>query len=489
MTDRKKSYDPKLEEIRIAVMGNVDAGKSTLLGVLKSGSLDNGRGSARGCIFKHPHEIETGRTSSVSHHYLETSGWKSEELDSKEPDKILTFVDLAGHEKYLKTTLYGVNGSSVSYIMIMISAVDGVVGTTKEHLEIALALRVPTFIVITKMDQAADKPGVLNDNLSYLEELIVRMKKRKLYPIKNIEEVKKMPGTILTEKSKVIPIFKISNTTGEGVDLIRNFFASLPEVIDWKPLRDPSENKTLINIQDSYDVHGIGLVVYGVVKRGCVQIGETILIGPFNGEFKQVVIKSIHDNYKNPLQYLPAGCSGCLAIKTVGKDIIKKNQIKKGMVITVEAAKIQFFKALVQIIHHPTTIRIGYEPTVHCGTIFQTARIMDIVKLDKNTKEPIQTLNPDDPNYDDSNLNLKLLRAGDLADVTFKFLHHLEFIESGSTIFFREGDTKGLGKITIVMPEKLENFIKNNRHNNQGRNRQRKKRINRSERSVLIEVM
>jgi GTPase len=471
MTDEEKSYNPTLEEIRIAVMGNVDAGKSTLLGVLKSGSLDNGRGLARECIFKHPHEIETGRTSSVSHHYLETSAWKSKDTESKEPDKILTFVDLAGHEKYLKTTLYGVNGSSVSYIMIMISAVDGVVGTTKEHLEIALALRVPTFIVITKMDQASDKPDVLEENLHYLEELIVRKKKRKLYPIKNLDEVSKMPGTILTEKSKVIPLFKISNTTGEGIDLIRNFFTNLPEVIDWRPLRDPKTNKTLMNIQDCYDVHGIGLVVSGVVKRGVIRVGETILIGPFDGEFKQIIVKSIHDNYKNNIQYLPAGCSGCLAIKAVGKDVIKKNQIKKGMVITVETLKIQYFKALVQIIHHPTTIKIGYEPTVHCGTIFQTARIMDIVKLDKHTREPLPVLKEDDPGYDD----MKLLRAGDLADVTFKFLHHFEFIEPESIIFFREGDTKGLGKITNVMPEKIEKFANKNRRVRQGRHRHRRK--------------
>jgi len=477
MIDGTQSYDPTLEEIRIAVMGNVDAGKSTLLGVLKSGSLDNGRGSARECIFKHPHEIETGRTSSVSHHYLNTSEWKSQKCESKEKDKILTFVDLAGHEKYLKTTLYGINGSSVSYIMIMISAVDGVIGTTKEHLEIALALRVPTFIVITKMDQAADKPDVLADNMNYLEELIVSKKKRKLYSIKNMEEVTKMPSTILSERSKVIPVFKISNTTGEGIDLIKNFFTNLPEVIDWKPLRDPSKNKTLMNIQDCYDVHGIGLVVSGVVKRGCIQVGETLLLGPFNGEFKQITVKSIHDNYKNHVQYLSAGCSGCLAIKTVGKDVIRRANIKKGMVVTVETVKIQYFESLVQIIHHPTTIKVGYEPTVHCGTIFQTARIMDINKLDKHTKEPLPVLKEDDPNYEDP----KLLRAGDLANVTFKFLHHYEFIENGSTIFFRENDTKGLGKITRVMPDKHDKFTNKNRRNNKGRQRPRRKLPNSQE--------
>lgn len=49
----------------MAVTGNVDAGKSTLLGVLTHGVLDDGRGVARQKLFRHKHEVETGRTSSV----------------------------------------------------------------------------------------------------------------------------------------------------------------------------------------------------------------------------------------------------------------------------------------------------------------------------------------------------------------------------------------------------------------------------------------
>lgn len=55
---------------RVAVVGNVDAGKSTLLGVLIHGELDNGRGLARQKLFRHKHEAETGRTSSVGNDIL-----------------------------------------------------------------------------------------------------------------------------------------------------------------------------------------------------------------------------------------------------------------------------------------------------------------------------------------------------------------------------------------------------------------------------------
>ena len=56
--------------VRVAVVGNVDAGKSTLLGVLTHGELDNGRGFARQKLFRHKHEMESGRTSSVGNDIL-----------------------------------------------------------------------------------------------------------------------------------------------------------------------------------------------------------------------------------------------------------------------------------------------------------------------------------------------------------------------------------------------------------------------------------
>lgn len=58
---RHRAPERDFTEIRVAVVGNVDAGKSTLLGVLTHGELDNGRGLARQRLFRHKHEMESGR--------------------------------------------------------------------------------------------------------------------------------------------------------------------------------------------------------------------------------------------------------------------------------------------------------------------------------------------------------------------------------------------------------------------------------------------
>jgi GTPase len=75
-------------ETRIAVVGNVDAGKSTMLGVLVKGGLDDGRGKARVNLFRHKHEIESGRTSSVGMEYVTFEYEVGELLPRKQYDAV-----------------------------------------------------------------------------------------------------------------------------------------------------------------------------------------------------------------------------------------------------------------------------------------------------------------------------------------------------------------------------------------------------------------
>ena len=122
-----------MNEKRIGVLGNVDSGKSTIISVLKENILDNGRGLARKKTLKHIHEQDSGRTSSVTHHYYQYD------------DQILSFVDLAGHEKYYKTTIFGASGCSLDYIMILVGANMGVTHMTIEHIVLAIVLKITIY--------------------------------------------------------------------------------------------------------------------------------------------------------------------------------------------------------------------------------------------------------------------------------------------------------------------------------------------------------
>jgi len=154
-------------DVRVAVIGNVDSGKSTLVGVLTKGIMDDGRGSARTKVFNFSHEANNGRTSSIGQEIMGFDGEKVVEPErvnasknatwahiASNSKKLVTFLDLCGHEKYLKTTMFGLVGLLPDYCMVIVGANMGVSRMTKEHLGITLALKIPLFIVITKIDIA-----------------------------------------------------------------------------------------------------------------------------------------------------------------------------------------------------------------------------------------------------------------------------------------------------------------------------------------------
>lgn len=442
-------------QIRIAVLGNVDSGKSTILGVLKeaglyqeivkeSKALDDGQGLARARIFKHPHEQESGRTSSVSHHYL----------DNPEKNIVITFVDLAGHKKYLKTTMYGINGCSADYALLMVASNNGLVGTAKEHIQIALSLNIPLIVCVTKIDFAPQR--VWDATMTDIENTLkMRENGRHVaFRVKDQEDLEEITRSITDPSSKLSPVFEVSNVTGQGLDLFRKFLAQLNPTIDWE---SKAQDEKVFCIQDKYNIKGIGLVVYGLAKSGTIKIGDRLHLGPFDDKFKLVEIKSIHNYNRQHVDYLKPGENGCFNIKSVNsKETIRRYQIKKGMVILSVPKTTQYFWARVKIIKNPTSISIGYQPTIHSSTVYQTAEIIQIDKLDKAVLIASHKEGKAEEKIEESSLTNKdlIIRAGDIANVLFKFIFEGVYITEGSIISFREGKTKGLGKVIQTLDKK-----------------------------------
>eukprot|EP01132_Coremiostelium_polycephalum_P001186 gene1186-1499_t len=419
-------------EIRIGVVGNVDSGKSTLLGVLTRGTLDNGRGLARTAIFNHPHEVTTGRTSSISQEIVgfDSKGKivnynNSSIHNSMNPSeicelssKIVNFIDLAGHEKYLKTTLFGMTGHAPDYAMLMIGANMGVVGMTKEHLGISLALRVPVFVVVTKIDRCPE--NVLTDTMNDIKKILKSPGSRKLpVVIRNEDDVVVAARNFVSER--IAPIFCVSNVTGENLNLLRSFLNLLPAKKEWEALLDkPSQ----LDIDSIWTVAGAGTVVSGTVVKGIIQINDTLLIGPDeSGAFLTTQVKSIHTK-RLSVKQVKAGMTASIALKK-----IKKSQIRKGMILTHPSAKpmaVREFEAEVIVLYHSTTISKNYEAVVHCGATQQCAKILDIDK--------------------------GVIRTGDKAVCRFRFTIRPEFLSLENRLIFREGKAKGVGKIVKLIP-------------------------------------
>ena len=398
-----------MKELRIGILGNVDSGKSTLISVLKEKKLDNGRGLARSLIFKHKHEKQSGRTSSITHHYM------------NENNTILSFIDLAGHEKYYKTTVFGVNCCSLDYIILVIGANMGVSRMMIEHLTLILVLKLPFIIVISKLDLCPE--NILKETINEIKSLLKKYKVNKdcLF----IDEKNYQSNTEFKE-NKIIPFFKVSNTQGTNINILRHYILNLPLHKDWNKLK---LEKQFAIIEDIFFVTGVGLVLSCTITSGIINKSDKIMMGPFNGKFIELTIKSIHDNFHTHVDNISAGSSGCFNIKCSEKKFtLKRDMIKKGMILvdkTDEKFTYKEFEAKVKILHHPTTIKVNYEAMIHCGSVKQSAKIIHI--------------------------NDVLLRTGDQSIVKFRFKKTPEFLQENKQIIFREGNTKGIGYITKLI--------------------------------------
>jgi len=412
-------------EVRVAVVGNVDAGKSTLLGVLTHNCLDNGRGAARQKLFRHKHEIESGRTSSVGNEIL---GFDSDGKVVNTPShgstldwtdicnkssKVLTFVDLAGHEKYLKTTVFGLTGHLPDFCLIVVGSNAGFIGMAKEHLGLALALNLPVMCVVTKIDMCP--PNVLKETLSVLGKLL------------KSSGVKKIPLLVQEHKHAVIaaqnfcservaPIFKVSSVTGDGLENLKVFFNLLQPRIPTGKKTDKAE----FSVDDVFSVPGVGTVASGTLLSGIVKAGQTLQMGPdSNGKFENVVIKSIHRK-RMPVTEVCAGQAAAFALKKV-----KRKDLRKGTVLLgtdLESPKAVWeFKGEVVILHHPTTIMTNYQAMVHVGAVRQTAQITE--------------------------MSTEALRTGDKAICHFRFVKNPEWLVPERRFVFREGRTKAVGTV------------------------------------------
>ena len=369
--------------MRIAVIGNVDSGKSTLVGVLTKCVMDDGRGSARSKVFNFDHEQKNGRTSSIGQEImgfnddakqveLERTASKNQEWShiATNSKKIVTFLDLCGHEKYLKTTMFGLVGLMPDYSMIIVGANMGVSRMTKEHLGISLALKVPIFIVITKID--ISPPEVYEKTKETLVK-ILRSPGCQRIPVivRPDDDVSVLATNIASDV--VTPIFTISNVTGEGLPKLKEFLALLQSRIRtsglFRPITDPVE----FLIDGVYQVSGVGIVVAGTMKSGKVVPNTTLLLGPDKtGKFNPVVVKSIHHK-RTPVDEALSGQAVCFGIKAVDKKLqLKRTQFRKGMILVDKASNPQStydFDAEVIILHHATTIKPNYQAVIHCGVI------------------------------------------------------------------------------------------------------------------------
>ena len=216
----------------------------------------------------------------------------------------------------------------------------GVQKMTKEHIGLCLFLKIPFFVVLTKIDIAPENK--MEETIDELKRILKSRILNKL-PImikENTSEevffyfIQELTKTaeIMSSSGKVCPIFPISSVTGKGVDRLTDFISQLTteEVSLEKLNKQPFE----FEINETFLVEGVGLVVSGIVRSGVAKLNKACLLGPDKvRNFKQVSIKSIHVS-RHLREEAYAGELVCMCIKSqkANEKLIRK-EIRRGMVI------------------------------------------------------------------------------------------------------------------------------------------------------------
>lgn len=185
-------------------------------------------------------------------------------------------------------------GHAPDYCMLVVGANAGAQGMMKEHLGLALALRLPVFVLVTKIDMAPK--SVLDQSLMQLKRILRSpgCSKRPLV-VHSSDDVLTAVQGMGSGRGAVAPVFLVSSVSGRGLDHLRQLLNYLPSRVSTglEHIGDNAENlhgdeQAVFQIDDIYpSVAGVGTVVSGTCLRGRILLSDQLFIGPFkDGSFQ-----------------------------------------------------------------------------------------------------------------------------------------------------------------------------------------------------------
>ena len=266
-------------------------------------------------------------------------------------------------------------------------------------------------------------------------------------------------------KQNIIPVITLSNVNGYYTDVTKNIILNLKPRDLWnqnqinnrviktfnnklnldKDIFKSDFNGSIFYIDSSFNKKGIGFVASGILRGNSIKLDDTLLFGPFGKEFYEVKAKSMHNNFREDIKVIDDHCRGCIALSFKDKKFMssKKNSFGKGVVLITKNL-LNFmcyrFKAAILVFSDKSiTIKPGYSPVIHLGTIQQTARVLDneFYKVFSNEEKKISK---------------KVLGPGSIDTMWFKFLIKPQIIEKGNLFTFRSGHIHGVGLIIDILP-------------------------------------
>jgi len=406
----REKFERKKPHVNIGTIGHVDHGKTTLTAAISATLAAANQGQAKKFdeIDAAPEEKERGITINTAHIEYETN------------ERHYAHVDCPGHADYVKNMITG--AAQMDGAILVVSAVDGAMPQTREHILLAKQVGVPNIVVfLNKQDQVED------DELRELVELEVRELLEKYdFPGDSIPFV---AGSALLALETVTENISTQRGDNEWVDKIHSLMDAVDTYIP-TPQRD-TEKTFLMAVEDVFSITGRGTVATGRIERGIIKVGDTIEIVGLQ-DTKTTTITGL-EMFQKTLDEGMAGDNIGILLRGV-----QKLEIQRGMVLAQPGTITPHtqFEAEVYILTKEeggrhTPFFSGYRPQFYVRTTDVTGTINKFTADDGSTAE--------------------MVMPGDRIKMSAELIHPIA-IEQGMRFAIREGGrTVGAGVVSKIL--------------------------------------
>ena len=350
----KEKFERNKPHVNIGTIGHVDHGKTSLTAAITKVLAEKGQAefSAYENIDKAPEERERGITISTAHVEYETD------------NRHYAHVDCPGHADYVKNMITG--AAQMDGAILVVSAADGPMPQTREHILLARQVGVPALVVfMNKVDQVDD------------EELLelVEMEVRELldsyeFPGDDIPVVKGSALCALEDREESI-----------GKEAVLKL---MDEVDSYIPTPDrPKDQPFLMPIEDVFSISGRGTVVTGRVERGIIKVGEEVEIVGIKDEIGKTTVTGV-EMFRKLLDEGEAGDNIGALVRGVGREEVERGQVlcKPGTVKPHKKFKAEAYILTKEEGGRHTPFFTNYRPQFY----FRTTDVTGVVTLPEGTE-------------------------------------------------------------------------------------------------------
>ena len=372
----KKVFDRTKPHVNVGTIGHVDHGKTTLTAAI-SNVLANLKTAGQDVEVKGfdeidnaPEERERGVTIAITHVEYETES------------RHYAHVDCPGHADYIKNMITG--AAQMDGAILVVSAPDGPMPQTREHILLARQVNVPRVVVaLNKVDMMDD------EELLELVELEIR----------ELLSLYDFPGDD-------IPVIQVSaleameNASDPDHPAVKQVLELMEAVDDYIPIPErPVNLPFLMPVEDVFGIKGRGTVVTGRIERGQVTVGDGVEIVGF-GKTERTVVTGVEMFKKTLTEGLPGDAVGAL-LRGVERDDISRGAVlaKPGSITPYTKARAQVYVLTKEEGGRHTPFFPGYKPQFYIRTTDVTGEIkladgVEMVMPGDNTEMDIELMYP-----------------------------------------------------------------------------------------------